>query len=80
MPLRLINAPFTFQIMISFVLKDISSAQANLDDILIFLNSMKEHIYHLTVLFRELVEARLHLNITKCALAMPNIKLLVIFL
>lgn len=76
MPSVLIKAPSTFHLMMYYVLKYIPFVRVYFDDTLIFSNSMKEHIYHLTVFFKAVGEALLELKITKFVFAMPSVKLL----
>lgn len=68
MPFGLCNAPGTFQSYINDTLREFLDdfASAYLDDILIFSDTLKEHIEHVKKVLRKCGEAGLQLDITKC--------------
>lgn len=59
-----------------YILQDIPFAGVYLDDVVVFSNSMEEHVGHLCVVFEAIGKAGLKLKISKCAFAMPSMKLL----
>lgn len=67
------NAPSTFQRILDYVLKDVTMARVYLNDIVIFSNSMEEHIDHLTAIFNA---AGLKLKNTKRVFAVKGVRFL----
>ena len=70
MPFGLRNAPAVFQRLMKKVLDGLNAdgdfVAVYLDDIRIFLETVEEHLRHLALVFRRLVEAGLRLNPAKC--------------
>ena len=68
MPFGLINAPATFQRMMSQLFRDqmFDSVVCYLDDVLVFSPTVESHIDHLKIVLGKLEGAGLKLNIKKC--------------
>ena len=68
MPFGLSNAPAIFQELMSIVLQDCSGfATAYLDDLLIFSESLEEHMKHISIIFMKLRQHNLQLKLKKCS-------------
>ena len=68
MPYGLSNAPAIFQELMSVVLQDCSGfATAYLVDLLIFSESLQEHIKHIGIIFMKLRQHNLKLKLKKCS-------------
>ena len=68
MPFGLSNAPAVFQELMAVVLHDCQGfATAYLDDIMIFSETLEEHIEHLSIIFDKLRLHRLKLKLKKCS-------------
>ena len=79
MPFGLRTSPATFQKILSGVLRRHGLAKCcvnYLDDILVFSKSYKEHLQHLTSLFKALYEEGFRLSFEKCSFAKQTIKYL----
>ena len=78
MPFGLVNAPATFQRIMSRVFREemFKSIVCYLDDILIFSNTIEEHMNMIGKVLERLINVGLQLNIKKCSF----IKKKVIFL
>ena len=65
MPFGLTNAPSTFQRRMNFVLRDVlgKCALVNLDDMIIFSNSVDEHFEHIATIFTLVDNAGLKLKL-----------------
>jgi len=66
LPFGLCNAPAIFQEMMSIVLSGLDFAIAYLDDVLIWSNSLEEHLDHIQQVFDRLREHKLRLKLKKC--------------
>ena len=68
MPFGLINAPATFQRMMSQLFRDqmFDSVVCYLDDVLVFSPTVESHIDHIKLVLGKLEGAGLKLNIKKC--------------
>ena len=66
LPFGLCNAPAIFQEMMSTVLSGLDFAIAYLDDVLIWSNSLEEHLDHIQQVFDRLREHKLRLKLKKC--------------
>ena len=68
MPFGLSNAPAVFQELMSVVLHDCQDfANAYLDDIMIFSETLEKHLEHLGIIFDKLRQHRLKLKLKKCS-------------
>lgn len=78
MPFGLVNAPASFQALMTQVLRGLNwkTCLVYVDDILVFSNSFKEHLQHLEQIFTRLTEAGLTLKPSKCAFALSSVKYL----
>jgi hypothetical protein len=68
MPFGLSNAPATFQSMVNAIFSDMIDdfIVVYLDDILIFSETMEEHVQHLDKVLNRLQDKKLHCRVTKC--------------
>ena len=75
MPYGLRNAPATYCVLLSHVLRGIpwSTCLAYIDDIIIFSNSFEEHLEHLELIFDRLRQANLTLKPSKCVFAASEV-------
>jgi len=74
MPFGLCNAPATFQRLMQRALVGMSKfCSVYIDDILVFSESVEEHIGHLCQVFRRLREVGLKLHPQKCFLGRPGV-------
>lgn len=78
MPFGLCNAPATFQAFINETLREYLDVfcTAYLDDILIYSNSMAEHIRHVQQVLDKLLKAGLFLDINKCDFHVKEVRYL----
>ena len=78
MPFGLKNAPATFQRLMDNVLKGLQEdiCLVYLDDIVIYSNSLEEHLLKLTKVFDRLVEANFKLKLEKCQFLKKELKYL----
>ena len=78
MPFGLSNAPATFQRLMQYVLKGLlmEYCMCYLDDVVIFSNSVWDHLYHLGEVLQRLRTAGLKLKPTKCAFAQKSVQFL----
>ena len=75
MPFGLSNAPATFQMTMDKIFADISDfTDVYIDDIVIFSNSLEEHLEHLKQVFERLNKNNLYVKPSKCAWAQPEIE------
>lgn len=72
MPFGLMNAPSTFQRMMDAVPKGIDSARAYLDDVVIHLKTMDDHLQHLEEVLSVVSDHHSKLKISKCEFAKRN--------
>uniref|UniRef100_A0A1X7V1E0 Reverse transcriptase domain-containing protein n=1 Tax=Amphimedon queenslandica TaxID=400682 RepID=A0A1X7V1E0_AMPQE len=74
MPFGLHSAPATFQRMVNTVLRScFQFAQAYIDEIVIFSQNWKEHLYHLEEVLECLWDANLTVQLGKCQFAKPYV-------
>ena len=75
MPFGLRNAPMSFQMLMSQVLKGLNwkFVLCYIDDILVFSSTFDEHIEHLGQVFQRLREANLTLKPSKCKFAVEQV-------
>lgn len=78
MPFGLMNAPISFQTVMTHILRGINFkfCLVYVDDILVFSKSFKDHISHLEQVFSRLRDANLKLNPEKCDFVKDKIKYL----
>ncbi|KII61927.1 Transposon Ty3-G Gag-Pol polyprotein [Thelohanellus kitauei] len=76
MPFGLKNAAQTFQRFMDSVVQDLPFLYVYLDDILVFSNSVKEHLEHLKRLFERLHSNHLMINLEKCKFGTSTIDFL----
>ncbi|KAK3100349.1 hypothetical protein FSP39_018534 [Pinctada imbricata] len=78
MPFGLMNAPMTYQMLMTKVLKDLNwrIALIYIDDVLVYSKSVAEHFGHLELVFQKLREANLTLQPSKCHFAATTVKYL----
>ena len=76
MPMGLINAPASFQRVMTEVFRDFSFVEAYMDDIVVHSPSNVAHHQHLRQVFRRLSENRFHLNLSKCTFEANSIEFL----
>jgi len=75
-PFGLHSAPQEFQRMMNEVLAGLPFAKPYLDDIIIFSDSLEEHIKHLEIVFKALNRANLRINSKKCIYAVTQVEFL----
>ena len=75
MPFGLINAPATFQRMMSNLFRDemFESVVCYLDGVLVFSPTVESHIEHLKLVLGKLEGAGLKLNIKKCTFCIEQV-------
>ena len=75
MPFGLKNAPMTFQMVMSQVLRELNwkHVLCYIDDILVFSSNFQEHLGHLDMVFSKLREAGLTLKSEKCHFAVDKV-------
>uniref|UniRef100_A0A8D0HDL6 Gypsy retrotransposon integrase-like protein 1 n=1 Tax=Sphenodon punctatus TaxID=8508 RepID=A0A8D0HDL6_SPHPU len=68
MPYGLANAPATFQHLINDLFRDVLdiSVVAYLDDILVFSRNLQEHVQHVRLVLKRLIQTRLYCKREKC--------------
>lgn len=78
MPFGLMNAPISFQTVMTHVLRGLNfkSCLVYVDDILVFSQTFEEHLIHLEQVFSRLRDANLKLNPEKCDFGRDEIKYL----
>ena len=78
MPFGLMNAPISFQTLITNVLRDINwkYVLCYIDDILIFSKTFEEHLEHIEEVLSRLRQANLKLHPSKCHFALKELKFL----
>ena len=65
-PFGLAQAPAYFQELMTGILKDFNFTIAYLDNIIIFSNTLEEHISHIRKVFKKLWSAKLSMKMSKC--------------
>lgn len=78
MPFGLVNAPYTFQRMMTHIFKDLlwKSAIIYMDDILIFSDSYEKHLESLRIVFDRLNFYSLKLKASKCVFGVESVEFL----
>lgn len=74
MPFGLCNAPSTFQRLMQKILRGFDSyCSVYIDDILVFSESVEEHLHHLSQIFERIESFGLKLHPSKCSLGQPEV-------
>lgn len=78
MPFGLVNAPASFQALMTQVLRGLNwkTCLVYVDDILVFSSSFEQHLQHLDQIFSRLSSAGLTLKPTKCSFAQRQVQYL----
>ena len=78
MPFGLTNAPAVFQSLVNDILRDMINdfAVVFLDDILVFSQSLEEHVVHVRTVLQRLLENRLFVKAEKCAFHATSVEFL----
>ena len=78
MPFGLTNAPAVFQALVNDVLRDLinNTVVVFLDDILIFSESLADHVTHVRIVLRRLLENRLFVKAEKCTFHASSVEFL----
>ncbi|KAG0441069.1 Retrovirus-related Pol polyprotein from transposon 17.6, partial [Dictyocoela muelleri] len=78
LPFGLINAPFTFQKVMTKIFEDYlyKFVLVYIDDVVIFSKSAKEHLKHIEILFEKIKSVGFKLNKEKCQLMKSKVKFL----
>ena len=78
MPFGLTNAPSVFQALVNDVLREMLErfVFVYLDNILIFSNSISEHIRHVRQVLQALLDARLFIKVEKCVFHSTSVSFL----
>ena len=77
MPFGLRNAPATFQRLMDKILKPHTAfTQAYLDDVIIFSNSLNDHLQHVQIVMDAVHEEGFLFRLAKCSFAMPEVEYL----
>ena len=78
MPFGLCNAPASFQGYVNDVIREYLDkfAITYLDDILIYSNSLEEHIFHVRQVLKKLLEHGLYVKLEKCEFHVQEISFL----
>ena len=76
MPMGLINAPASFQRVMTDIFKDLPFVQVYMDDIVVHSPSEAQHLVHLREVFQRLRENQLKLNFEKCTFHVSEIDFL----
>lgn len=74
----LVNAPMTFQSLMTKVLKNLNFkiALIYIDDLIVFSKDFDEHLHHLDLVFTNLRQANLKLHLQKCKFGTHSVKYL----
>ena len=77
MPFGLVNAPLTFQRAMSYALRGCENFTCvYIDDVLIFSETMEEHLAHLKTVFEKLQNESYHVRLAKCQFIQNEVKFL----
>lgn len=76
MPFGQMNAPFTFQRMMGQLCADFLFARVYIDSVVIFSQTMEEHLDHLEESLEKLSKYNINVKVSKYHFAQPEIKLL----
>ena len=63
MPMGVMNAPMTFSMIMNQVLGDLSFVLVYMDDIVIFSNSIDDHIKHIKIVMKRLNDVNIKINL-----------------
>ncbi|KAL0152856.1 hypothetical protein M9458_051837, partial [Cirrhinus mrigala] len=67
------NAPATFQRLMNRVVAGLEGCAVYLDDVVVYSDTWKEHLFCLRALLLGLVEAKLTVNLSKCEFARATV-------
>lgn len=73
MPFGSRNAPATFQRLINCVVSDLEGCAVYLDDVVVYSDSLEEHIWRVQAMFERLLWTRLTINLAKCDIAKATV-------
>ena len=74
MPFGLCNAPSTFQQLVQRILRGLDSfCSVYIDNILVFSESIEEHLHHLSQVSEHIESFGLKLHPSKCSLGQPEV-------
>ena len=74
MPFGLCNAPATFQRTMDLVFGSLRQfVGVYMDDVLVFSNTLDDHLDHLRIVYQRLSEEQLYANPEKCTFAQPEV-------
>lgn len=78
MPFGLTNAPATFQAYVNEALRGLLDdiCVAYIDDILIYSNSLEEHVYHVRLVLERLRQYGLYVKLSKCEFSVKMVEFL----
>ena len=77
MPFGLKNAPPTFQRYMSLILKDCTGfCDVYMDDIIVYSNTVEEHVEHVRTVLKTLREAKLKVKMEKCTFGQREVEFL----
>src|SRR5271170_3527868 len=78
MPFGLTGAPGSFQAYINDIIRECVDrfAIAYMDDILVYSNSLQEHIFHVRTVLQKLLSASLYAKLEKCEFHMQKVSFL----
>ncbi|KAK6171937.1 hypothetical protein SNE40_018357 [Patella caerulea] len=78
MPFGLANAPMSFQMVMSDILRDMNwqYVLVYVDDIIVFSEDFEQHLGHLSTVFKKLERAGITLKPSKCRFACKKVKYL----
>lgn len=75
-PFGIKHLPALFQRVLDRVLGDLSFVRVYVDDIVVFSDSVEEHVEHLGLVIDRLTNAGLHIGIDKCHIGIPSLRVL----
>ena len=76
MPFGVMNAPAVFQWLMQRVLSGLQFVSVYLDDIIVYSETLEDHVSHLRIMFERLRTAGLKLNPTKCKFVCDEVEYL----
>ena len=76
MPFGVMNAPAVFQRLMQGVLSGLQFISVYLDDVIVYSETLAEHVSHLRIVFERLRTAGLKLNPAKCRFVCDKVEYL----